>query len=774
MLLAHTASAASSSADWVQVVRATDAGLELILRAPELERQGDRVRVPGFDAGGEPGMPVVYECATTLGVPGPAGVELEVVNQVRATLNGVDAPRVPLRSNETLDEFAWASVQPPALAAAYPTNTVEVTGTAILRGRHVVVLRFHPLQYEPGGRATLTREAHVRLVFRDAPATGMRPIRPDPVHAALLNAAAAARWPLTAGPPRNGVRPTLPDERLRIRIAQRGVYALRGAELLAAGVPIDSPGFDPRTLRLYFDTWHSATLLADSTPASWQPDYEMREAAIWVPGEEDGAFDPLDDRIVFYALGPEGYENFADPTLTDSLAHFQHPYDRNQYAWLVWGGAFGRRMQSGSAAAPEPLTDPLVTRVRHREHLEENRSYARVDDFWYWERISFNPRSVTFDLDLAGELSAIADVRMTLGVSESFYQRIAADFTLNGQPLERIRWQQPLSMVYATVLQDVQLASQNELGFNIANDETPSVAALFLELDATWERPLAARADGSLEWSSRPTTDREVYELTGFATEPMILDVIDAFDPVRLLDPTPVAASVWHVRAGRGAGTRTQHLAITAPDTLDPVTDLDLRVVPSLRSRATSPDVLIVTHESTRAAAERLAAHRAARFPGGGVADVLVTTTRDIYDNFSGGRLDPLAIRNYVKFLYNLEQPEPRLQYVVLFGDATLDPRQILAGTPATLVPALSARRRPVDVRRLCHRRGLVRRDGHAAQWRPFAGRRDDLSRRRSCGRATSGGRCCSRRSTRGSHRGLRNHDRIRTLARADAFRRGR
>ena len=483
-------------------------------------------------------------------------------------------------------------------------------------------------------------------------------------------------------------RSTLPDERLRIRIARRGVYALRGADLSAAGVPIDSPSFDPRTLRLYFDPWHSVALLADSTPASWQPDYEMREAAIWVSGEEDGAFDPLDDRVVFYALGPEGYEDLADPAVTDSLAYFEHPYDRNQYAWLVWGGAFGRRMQAASAAAPEPLGDPLVTRVWHREHLEQNRTFARFDDLWYWERISFSQRSVSFDLDLAGAPSATANLRISVGVAEAFSQRIAADMTLNSQPLGRIRWTQSRSIAYTHSFQGVSITPANVLEFIVAADETPNENGVLLEIDATWERALAARTNGNLAWSSQPKTDREIYELSGFASQPLLFDVSQGFDPLRLVDPTP-AGSVWRVRAGRGAGVRVHFLAVAAPDSLDPGADLELRVVAQLRSRATCPDVLIVTHESTRAAAERLAAHRAAHFPGGGLADVLVTTTRDIYDNFSGGRLDPLAIRNYIKFLYNLSQPEPRLQYVVLFGDATYDPRQLVAGTAATLVPAL-------------------------------------------------------------------------------------
>lgn len=565
LFVAQPANAGSAPDAWCRIVRSDDAGLELVLRAPDLERRDKEVRVPGFDSGGEPGMPIVYECATTLGVPGPAGADLTVLEETVEQLRAIDVQHVPFRSDETVSK----SVQSKALLAAYPANTVEVTGTAILRGRHVVVLRFHPLQYQPGGRATYTREAHVRIAFRDAPRARAIPTRPDPLHAALSNATAAARWPLAGSAPRSVARSTLPDERLRIRIARRGVYALRGADLSAAGVPIDSPSFDPRTLRLYFDPWHSVALLADSTPASWQPDYEMREAAIWVSGEEDGAFDPLDDRVVFYALGPEGYEDLADPAVTDSLAYFEHPYDRNQYAWLVWGGAFGRRMQAASAAAPEPLGDPLVTRVWHREHLEQNRTFARFDDLWYWERISFSQRSVSFDLDLAGAPSATANLRISVGVAEAFSQRIAADMTLNSQPLGRIRWTQSRSIAYTHSFQGVSITPANVLEFIVAADETPNENGVLLEIDATWERALAARTNGNLAWSSQPKTDREIYELSGFASQPLLFDVSQGFDPLRLVDPTP-AGSVWRVRAGRGAGVRVHFLAVAAPDSLDP------------------------------------------------------------------------------------------------------------------------------------------------------------------------------------------------------------
>ena len=42
----------------------------------------------------------------------------------------------------------------------------------------------------------------------------------------------------------------LPATRLRIRLAQHGIYELSRADLLTAGVPVGDPAFDPRNLRL--------------------------------------------------------------------------------------------------------------------------------------------------------------------------------------------------------------------------------------------------------------------------------------------------------------------------------------------------------------------------------------------------------------------------------------------------------------------------------------------------------------------------------------------
>ena len=54
-----------------------------------------------------------------------------------------------------------------------------------------------------------------------------------------------------------------------------------------------------------------------------------------------------------------------------------------------------------------------------------------------------------------------------------------------------------------------------------------------------------------------------------------------------------------------------------------------------------------------RDAALILKAHREQVFPGVGSPVVRAVAIEDVYNNFSGGHKDPVAIRNYLKFLYD-------------------------------------------------------------------------------------------------------------------------
>jgi hypothetical protein len=699
----------SAVAEWIEIVRDDAAQLDVVLRAPAPVVDGNRVTVPGFAPVGAPGERLTYARSVLVAVPGPAGADLAFSAERGEPLPNVRAEIVPHpRSRAELDA-AGAALPAPRAMPLLRTNAppvVSISNVTRLRGLHVVELQFTPLVFDAAGNASFVAAASVRLTFRDrAPrhdATAVAAAAVDPVHAGVLNAATAAAWvgvdtgawvDRLAAPRRSA----LPAERLRIRIPETGAYELRYTTLDAAGVPVDAVSFNPRTLRLFVDTWNPIPLLADSF-SSWHPDYEMQEVAIWVDGEQDNAFD-VQDRIVFYALGPQGYADLAAQS-SDPFEHREHPYDANHYAWLVWGGTeFGLRMPTLAATASDPLVDPLVTSVEARRHLEENRLFRPLDDLWSWDEVdSVRAATASFNLDLGGPASTAGQIRV--GVSATAYYHVHAfDVTFNGVTAPTSVWVQGETHPRNTHFSyDVTLRSTNN---NLSIRSDPSLVLIdttwvlptgrthFLYVDATWQRPLVAGTNtGTLEWSRTPDVPVEVFELTlQAAADSLVLNVTDPVRPVRLVNTTRVTGGPARLRVRHGAGIGVPTHYVAGKTRNVPQSDVVRRVVTDLRDRTGAPDMLIVTHPSLHAAADRLAAHRQPRLglPG---AEILVVDASDIYESFSGGRMDPLAIRNYLKFLYGLD-PTPRLRYVLLFGEATHDPRRLSPGTTATLVPTL-------------------------------------------------------------------------------------
>jgi hypothetical protein len=85
-------------------------------------------------------------------------------------------------------------------------------------------------------------------------------------------------------------------------------------------------------------------------------------------------------------------------------------------------------------------------------------------------------------------------------------------------------------------------------------------------------------------------------------------------------------------------------------------------------------DYLIVTHPDFIAEAETLAEFHRSH----GTLVVLVVTIDQVYNEFSSGGQDITAIRDFAKMLYDDSDPGRELKYLLLFGDASYDYKDIL------------------------------------------------------------------------------------------------
>ena len=86
-------------------------------------------------------------------------------------------------------------------------------------------------------------------------------------------------------------------------------------------------------------------------------------------------------------------------------------------------------------------------------------------------------------------------------------------------------------------------------------------------------------------------------------------------------------------------------------------------------------DMVIVSHPKFLSEANRLAQFRATQ----NNITVKVVTPEQVYNEFSSGAQDPVAIRNFMRYLYDLDTQT--IKYLLLFGRPSYDYRGRIAGT---------------------------------------------------------------------------------------------
>ncbi len=494
---------------------------------------------------------------------------------------------------------------------------------------------------------------------------------------------------------RQGETPfTLSDNWLRVEISQTGVHEVSGFDFTWAGVIGDAlADVDPEKLRV-FRAW-SAELPDDPEiePATWQFDYAGLTEIACELEEDDGVWDTA-DRILFYAVGPDDWadrhRDGAGP-----IDWQQHPYaDRTVY-WITWEDHQTASPHDGDPRRVE-VRDATATggagtdRHLHRIHREEDvvESFGRLSDNWAWDTSVELTRSIAFDVPDAVTDSAaffVAELRMKHKTGTRNSDWVEAGVWLNdgdqtGETAVHT-WtvgsetSADSTRVRTSGWSDRLLDGANTL--TVSRRDAGGNVSHWLMLDSAdlmaWRR--LVHDDGQVpfvHWGHQVQTPGETVDLElsyASGSAPRAWDVSDPDAPVDLTG-TVAGAPTRTLTLGlsRDPDSDVHLVAFKTEDLLEPDTDaMSLRDPGFLRSVNPGVDYLIVHHPDFAADARRLEAHRA------GDLITLCVSTDEVYDAFGGGVKDPLALRNFFKWLYT--EGEGTLAAVCIFGDASRDYR---------------------------------------------------------------------------------------------------
>lgn len=456
----------------------------------------------------------------------------------------------------------------------------------------------------------------------------------------------------------------------KLEIRESGVYRVDRQLLSELGLNPDS--IDPDRVQVFGNGGMPVPAL-NSAPRF----ADLVEKPVVVTGGGDGSFGSS-DRVVFYAQGTAGWRY---DEATEAWNHYLHPFSSTSYVFVKIGTTNSKRL---ATAPPDVVVSPTsLSQVTGR--------YARDHDVFMWSRehgsgytwVS-NPISENGNLEVINEpgLPGMANGTATFVVRTAISSnpRATVTFDLNGAAIGSVR--APFSTV-ANSSQPTAAASENSLEGNVSSGQNPILLTMSLaeqtnspQAALDWVRMFYPKnlvaTEGYLAFHSGDAAGDATFTLSGFATQPVVLDVTEA-DSIFAV-PANNSGGSYIVDIAQNASSPRELVAFTseAVRRLDSETAVQV-VNQNLHAIAVFPDLVIVTPSAFRDSANRLADRRRSE---GLVVDVV--DVDQVYNEFSGGLQDMRAVRDYVRFLYDRAENDDQLpRYLLLFGDGHFDFRSL-------------------------------------------------------------------------------------------------
>ncbi len=432
---------------------------------------------------------------------------------------------------------------------------------------------------------------------------------------------------------------------LKIEIVSPGIYRVSGSDFTAANV--NPANIDPETFRIFLrDTEIPVTVSAG-----------------------DGVFDSI-DFVEFYAPG------------------IDNQYTETEVYWLYWNGIAGKRL-SWVNHAPDGSVTPITSfsqnvTIEENHVMWSNTPNAPDTDYWFWEKLTAPQSSAqtsTHTFDLPSPVNKSEEALATVYFQGSTDNGHHTIITLNGQTIGDAIWFGTIAKGQVSTISPNLLKNRlNELTVESAGDISSSGDVIYLNrLGITYQRDLKA-VDNHLTFQLKQE-DASPVSVSGFTTASIrLFDITDPDNVTKMagLDIEPSGTDYTVVFQHKG-GVKT-YLALTA-DAVKRADRIEYKKPYDLKNVSNQADYILITGKELMPGLERLCELR--RRQGLGVKMVSI---EDIYDVFSFGFFDPVAVKNFLKYTHD-SWSHPVPEYVLLAGDSNLDYRNYYGTAKKNIVP---------------------------------------------------------------------------------------
>lgn len=677
--------------------------LEVGFDAPRLEevevegRTYHRVLIDGCGWVTEPGHPQVPVRGLAVGIPFGARPRLRVLEvEEGGDLAGVrvlPAPRYePIWDEHEIGQLVPIHEADAAIyggGAHYPGSWAEVGWEGTLRFQRVVQVAVFPFRWNPAGGGTWARRVTVEVRWESgSEEKGLVPAPEEPLwegtyRRVVINHEAARAWRRSPAPTISLKRSWARDEEFKLFIRESGLYEIRYEDLEGASgpVPIEEVGVYQKSY-------------VEGVGVPWE---EVPVPIHLVDEEGDGFFGPS-DRFYFWA------EGFWDAYVEYG---YEDRYSLDNVYWVGIGSAGGARMDT--VGVWEGAVAGTLRTFLQSSHFEEERYYHRtpagrnLDDVppdadveqWFWT--DWGTHQAQLEVSVYDvEPASVPLVRARFQGFHSGTHRFIVKMlngSLEAAPEDSFTFYdraeylfESTSMIPSGFLTDGKNYFEYEGWWYLGGSESRRPAAYADWVEIRYDRRLVAR-DGYLAFNAGDRKGAWAFRVEGFEDD--AIQLFDLTEPAaeawvalppgavepdgdgyRLTFADSIGASGRWAAVAEGAGRRLSGDRIEKDE------------ISSLYT--SEADYIIISHPLFLDGVQPLAAYREAQ--GLRVQRASIT---DIYDEFSGGIKDPVAIKRYLQWGFEHWTVKP--QFALIVGDASEDHLGIYADSGPDFVPSISS-----------------------------------------------------------------------------------
>lgn len=450
----------------------------------------------------------------------------------------------------------------------------------------------------------------------------------------------------------------------KLSIPKSGVYKITRTLLTKMGV---AQSFDPRNIKIYSNIGGHLAERNDESSIS-----DLLELPIVVKGEQDGKFDNSDE-IYFYA---EGASKWLYDPISKIYNYKNNVYDVNNYIFLTISNSAGKRIK-----------DVNLTTFAEYETTE-------FDNIQIWEEDKINLLSREINTQGSGK-QWFGDYFRN-GETKNYFQnfnftKIKTSSIINVELLVASR--SPFRSQF-TLNTGKETGNVNTNSANISEIESDYAALGTISQSFTYNSDFK---EMTLKYNGNAPTGEawlDYIKLTSrgslvFNKDNFIFSDQNAIGKIAkfIFDKPSPNLKVWNVTEidkVQSYSLINSSLTMSKEDKLQWLVAFEENscIEPSFISKIenqnlhsiTKADMLVIFPKGFERAAQKIAIHRS-QYDG---LNVVIASIEEVYNEFSSGRKDATALRNFSKTIFDRDN---KFKYLLLLGDGTYDSRHISNNT---------------------------------------------------------------------------------------------